>query len=134
MVRPITLPKLGQSELDWVLYLPQAWSEERVRCRKAGVPDSTPLRTKGELALEWIDHLLQWGLRRQPILADAGYGNHTEFRQRSRTQWFGTSRTRRVQPRQQAGRGHPQALSALATTLPAERWRTVTWRQGSRGT
>ena len=67
--------------LDWALYLPQAWIEDRERCRKAGVPESTPFRSKGELALELLDRLLGWGLPPPPILADAGYGNHPEFRQ-----------------------------------------------------
>ncbi|MGH7839848.1 MAG: IS701 family transposase, partial [Candidatus Binataceae bacterium] len=67
--------------LDWALYLSQTWTEDAERCRKAGIPDSTPFRTKIELALELIDHLLAWGLSRQPVLADAGYGNNTEFRQ-----------------------------------------------------
>jgi SRSO17 transposase len=67
--------------LDWALYLPQAWVEDRERCRKAGVPESTPFRRKGELALELLDRLLGWGLQPQPLLADAGYGNHPAFRQ-----------------------------------------------------
>src|SRR6266481_4968630 len=46
--------------LDWALYLPQAWTEDAERCRKAGVPESTPFRTKIALALELIDHLLAW--------------------------------------------------------------------------
>ncbi len=140
--------------LDWALYLPQAWIEDRERCRKAGVPENTPFRTKGELALELIDRLLGWGLRRQPILADAGYGNNSEFRQglanrqlhyvvgveSSTAVW--DRPTLRVQPRRRPGRGRPrrpyyrsqpQALSDLATTLPRDRWRTVTWRQGTRG-
>jgi SRSO17 transposase len=140
--------------LDWALYLPQAWIEDRERCRKAGVPENTPFRTKGELALELIDHLLGWGLRRQPILADAGYGNNHEFRQGLAKRQLGyvlgvessavvwDKPTQRVQPRRRGGRGRPrrpyyrgepQALSELATTLPAQRWRTVTWRQGRRG-
>jgi SRSO17 transposase len=66
--------------LDWALYLPQAWTADAARGRQAGVPAQTPFRTKPELALELLDHLLAWGLSRQPVLADAGYGNSTEFR------------------------------------------------------
>ncbi len=140
--------------LDWALYLPQAWMEDRERCRKAGVPEDTPFRAKGELALELIDHLLGWGLKPQPVLTDAGYGNSAEFRQglanrqlhyvvaveSSTMVW--AKPTQRVQPRRRGGRGRPrgpyyrgqpQALSDLATSLPVERWRTVTWRQGRRG-
>lgn len=143
--------------LDWALYLPQAWIEDRERCRKAGVPESTPFRSKGELALELIDRLRGWGLRSQPILADAGYGNSSEFRQglahrqlhyvvgvESNTVVWNQP-TRRVQARRRGRpgrprrpyyyRGQPQALSDLATTLPPAEagWRTVTWRQGTRG-
>jgi len=140
--------------LDWALYLPQAWIEDGERCRKAGVPENTPFRTKGELALELIDHLLGWGLKRQPLLADAGYGNSSEFRQglegRQLSYVVGVESstgvwdrpTQRVQPRRRGGggrprrpyyRGQPQTVSELAITLPAERWRTVRWRQGRRG-
>jgi SRSO17 transposase len=141
--------------LDWALYLPQAWIDDRKRCHKAGVPENTPFRTKGELALELIDHLLGWGLAREPILADAGYGNSSEFRQgltdRHLSYVVGVESstvvwdrpTQRIQrrrrrregrpPRPYYYRGEPQALSDWATTLPAERWRAVTWRQGRRG-
>jgi SRSO17 transposase len=66
--------------LNWALYLPQAWTEDPQRCQRAGVPGPIRFRTKIELALELIDQLLEWGLRRQPVLADAGYGNSTKFR------------------------------------------------------
>jgi len=140
--------------LDWALYLPQAWTEDEERCRKAGIPDPTPFRTKIELALELIDHLLAWDLSRQPVLADAGYGNNTEFRQglvnrqlhyvvgvESNTAVWDKPK-RRVQPRPWRGRGRPRrpyyrgqptALRDLALSLPAEAWRTLTWRQGSQG-
>jgi SRSO17 transposase len=140
--------------LDWALYLPQSWTEDAERRRKAGIPGSTPFRTKSELALELIDHLLAWDLSRQPVLADAGYGNNAEFRQglvdrrlhyvvgveSSTAVW--EKPTQRVQPRRQAGRGRPRrpyyrgqpiSLRELASALPPEEWRQVTWRQGTQG-
>ncbi len=140
--------------LEWALYLPQAWIEDAERSRQAGVPENTPFRTKAELALELIDRLLEWGLSRQPVLADAGYGQSTEFRQglvdRQLHYVVGVESntvvwekpTQRVQPPRRGGRGRPRrpyyrgqpkALRDLATALPADRWRTVTWRQGTRG-
>ncbi len=140
--------------LDWALYLPQAWTEDVERCRQAGIPANTPFRTKIELGLELIDHLLAWKLSRQPVLADAGYGNNTEFRQglvaRQLHYVVGVESntvvwekpTRRLQPRPPAGRGRPRrpyypgqptALREVATALSAHQWRTVRWRQGTRG-
>jgi len=140
--------------LNWTLYLPQAWTADAVRCRQAGVPDQTPFRTKGELALELIDQLLADGLGRQPVLADAGYGNSTKFRaslasrglqymvgvESSTTVW--EQPTTRVQPHRRNDRGRPRrpyyrdqpiALCDLALALPLQLWRTITWRQGTQG-
>jgi SRSO17 transposase len=140
--------------LDWALYLPQAWTEDAERCRQAGVPESTPFRTKIELALELLDHLLAWGLSRQPVLADAGYGNSTKFRaglaRRGLQYMVGVESstaiwqkpTQRVQPRQRTGRGRPRrpyyrgqpiAVRELALALPPQAWHTITWRQGTQG-
>lgn len=140
--------------LEWALYLPQTWIEDAERCRKAGVPAPTPFRTKVELGLELIDHLLAWGLSRQPVLADAGYGNNAEFRQgladRQLHYVVGVESntvvwekpTQRVQPPRRVGRGRPRrpyypgeptALHAMALSLPSGQWKAVTWRQGTRG-
>jgi SRSO17 transposase len=140
--------------LDWALYLPQAWRDDPERCRKARVPENTPFRSKPELALGLIDHLLQWRLSPQPVLADAGYGNNSDFRQgladRHLSYVVGVEShtavwekpTRRVQPRRHPGngrprrpycRGQPTALTLLAAALPSSAWQTVCWREGSRG-
>jgi SRSO17 transposase len=37
------------------LYLPEEWTKDRARCKAAGVPKQTKLRTRHELALEMLD-------------------------------------------------------------------------------
>src|SRR6266567_3834316 len=44
----------GHALVDMRLYLPEAWTDDRARCRKAGVPDAVTFRTKPELALEML--------------------------------------------------------------------------------
>jgi SRSO17 transposase len=137
--------------LNWALYLPQAWVADAERCRRAGVPENMPFRTKPELALELLDQLRAWGLRPKPVLADAGYGNSSGFRQglarRGLQYVVGVEShtavweqpTQRVPPRRRPGRGRPYyqgqpiALRDLALALPPQAWRTITWRQGSQG-
>jgi SRSO17 transposase len=140
--------------LEWALYLPQAWTEDLARCRQARVPTPARFRTKPELALELIDQLLAWGLRRQPVLADAGYGNSSTFRaglvRRGLQYMVGVESTTAVweqstppleprqpilhgQPRPPDSRTQPVALRELAAGLPPRAWRTLTWRQGSQG-
>jgi SRSO17 transposase len=140
--------------LEWELYLPEAWTADAARCRQARVPVPTRFRTKPELALELIDRLLAWGLERQPVLADAAYGNSTEFRhglahrglqyvvgvQSTTAVWAQPTPvvaprrpTAHAQPRPPDSRPQPLALRELAAVLPRQAWRTLTWRQGSQG-
>ena len=63
------------------LYLPESWTRDPQRCAAAGIPAEVEFQTKWQLALELIDEAQAWGLRCGVVLADAGYGEVTEFRQ-----------------------------------------------------
>lgn len=140
--------------LDGALYLPQVGSDDPERCRRVGVPENTLFRTKPELALDLIERLVRWGLSPQPVLADAGYGNNSDFRQgledRQLRDVVGVESntgvwsqpTHRVQPRRRPGRGRPRtpyyrgkpaSVKELALAWPSPAWPTVAWREGSRG-
>src|SRR5262245_2822551 len=62
------------------LYLPEAWAQDRRRRRAAGVPDPIEFRPKWQIALEQITHLTMEGVPAAPVVADAGYGVVTAFR------------------------------------------------------
>jgi hypothetical protein len=62
------------------LYLPEAWADDPARRRKAGVPDDIAFRTKPQIALAQIRAALLAGVPSAVVLADAGYGVDTEFR------------------------------------------------------
>src|SRR5258706_6423967 len=40
----------GAAFIDRALYLPEEWTQDRVRCRQAGIPDDVAFAPKGELA------------------------------------------------------------------------------------
>jgi SRSO17 transposase len=139
------------------LYLPEAWVQDRKRCRAAGVPPAIAFRTKGEIALAQVDAVTEAGVPPAPVLADAGYGASTEFRDqltaRHRPYVVGvTSETsvwppgeQPLPPKRGSGPGRPPtrlrrnarhrpvSVAALARQLPAARWQPVTWREGTRG-
>lgn len=56
------------------LYLSKEWTDDRERCRKVGVPDDIPFRTKWQVALDEIDRIVRRKVRFGVVLADAGYG------------------------------------------------------------
>jgi len=70
----------GNAPLAWRLYLPEEWAMDAQRRKDAGIPDEIVFRTKWQLALEIIDEVRGWGLPDRVVIADAGYGETTEFR------------------------------------------------------
>src|SRR6266581_962489 len=66
--------------IDWRLFLPPEWDDALQRRRKAHVPDHQRHRPKWQLALDMFDELDGWGLMPPVILADAAYGEVSEFR------------------------------------------------------
>jgi SRSO17 transposase len=144
--------------IAWRLYLPEEWAGDRVRRRKAGVPQEVVFRTKPQIALEQIEAALRAGVARGVVLTDAGYGNDAAFRdqitdwqlpymvgiQASTTVW--PPGFEPLPPQPYGGRGRPPKLvrrdaqhqpvtvKVLALSLPRSRYRAVAWREGSAGT
>jgi hypothetical protein len=61
------------------LFLPQEWSEDRERCRAAGIPDHVVHRPKWQIALELRDRDVANGVRLEWMTADEGYGEVPAF-------------------------------------------------------
>ena len=61
------------------LFLPQDWSEDRERCRAAGIPDEMVHRPKWRIALELWDRAVANGVRMEWATGDEGYGEVPAF-------------------------------------------------------
>lgn len=72
----------GSLPVAWSLYLPKDWAEDMPRREKAGVPHGVQFATKPAIALAQIERLMEQGAPRHCVLADAGYGVETAFRER----------------------------------------------------
>src|SRR4030081_302573 len=62
------------------LYLPEAWTKDRARRKKACVPSDISFKTKPEIALEQIRWACEAGLPRGVALMDGGYGSDSRLR------------------------------------------------------
>src|SRR5471032_2707020 len=70
----------GSVPVGYQLYLPKDWAADPVRRKKAGVPDEVSFATKPEIALAQMHEALASGVPMGVVLADAGYGDETAFR------------------------------------------------------
>lgn len=70
----------GRTFLDRELYLPKAWTEDRERCREAGIGDDVAFATKPELAIAMIGRALEAGVPAGWVTGDEVYGQHSGLR------------------------------------------------------
>jgi SRSO17 transposase len=126
--------------VDMQLYMPESWTDDRARCRSARVPEHVEYRPKWQIAVSMIESAIDGGLPRGVLLADADYGNKTEFRQRMvelGVQYAlavkKTTMVRRVHESGSRPRvGERMCLEDLAFTLDEKDVRKVTWREGTK--
>jgi SRSO17 transposase len=152
----VSLHQVGAEEstiLNWRLYLPESWTQDAPRRTEAGIPAEVKFQTKWQLALAMIDEARQWGLRCGVVLADAGYGEVTEFRQGLEARqlpyalgipstlgvWTKPPRMHKLKAR---GRGRPPSVFHYGEQRPcavrevaekAHGWKQVRWREGTKG-
>jgi SRSO17 transposase len=65
--------------LDTELFLPESWSNDRERCRQAGIPDNVVYRPKHRIALELLDRAQANGVHLEWIAADIWYAEKPDF-------------------------------------------------------
>lgn len=136
------------------LYLPEAWANDKQRREKAGVPEEIEFQTKPQIALAEIERARERGVPEGVVLADAGYGNDTQFRARltewklsyvvgiqsAVTVWKPGEQPAPAPKGKRTGRPptllrrdpkhQPVTVKELALALPSDTWKTVSWRQG----
>jgi SRSO17 transposase len=70
---------LFKTLIDAALFLPQAWSADRARCREASIPDDLVYRPKWRLALEQVARAFANGLTLNWLTFDEYYGGKPAF-------------------------------------------------------
>ena len=145
----------GSIPVAWQLYLPEDWAQDAERRKRTGVPESVRFATKTQIALQQLQTLLSEGAPRHCVLADAGYGVDTVFRQALSDMGllYAVGVTSAVvvwppgieplPPKPYGGMGRPpvvprrtaelqpMSVKALALSLPAQAFQTISWREGS---
>src|SRR5580692_870137 len=70
----------GRLPIAWQLYVPKEWIDDRERARLAVIPEDQAFATKPQIALAQLRGAVSSGIVPGIVLADAGYGDETAFR------------------------------------------------------
>src|SRR5262249_11086958 len=116
------------------LYLPKEWTDNPERMAKAKVPQHVKFQTKPEIALDLLDKADSWGVKYAAVVADADYGDNPNFlaglENRKKRHVVAVRKDFKVALTPD---GPARAAESVLAGQPARAWRTVRWREGSKG-
>jgi SRSO17 transposase len=118
------------------LYLPREWTDDHQRMREAGVPENVQFQTKPEIALALLDEANRIGIPHEAVVTDASYGGDDpylsglESRQEHYVNAVPCDFTVILE-------GTPEAVAQRADAVmhqkPRRKWKTIRWREGTKG-
>lgn len=124
--------RYGHTLLDRELYLPKAWTDDRERCRRAGIPDERAFATKPALAQQMLARAFDAKVALAWITGDSVYGDDRSLRgwleERNQAYVLAVSSNESVWVEQQQ-----QPIKTVLSELPAEKWERHSAGAGSKG-
>jgi len=123
----------GHALIDRELYLPESWTDDRPRCRQAGIPDQVGFHTKPQLARRMLARTLDAGVPVAWVTADEVYGQDGRLRR-----WLeerDVAHVLAVNCNQSlvSGLFRFERADQLAGRIPAGAWRHLSAGQGAKG-
>jgi len=143
------------------LYLPEKWTKDPERLKKAKVPPDTAFKTKIQIALDMLDYANSMGIKHSVVGGDCFYGGKPVYLEalEARNERYAVSvpgdftvRFKEeidtfVPPEKPEGkkRGRPRMkpeptplppqhkAESILGTIPESSWRTISWRDGTKG-
>jgi SRSO17 transposase len=123
----------GRAFIDRELYLPTSWTDDRLRCRQAGIPDEVAFATKHQLATTMLTRALDAGTPFTWVTADEAYGQAKSLRwwleHRDVFHVLATRRTDTVLSMSL----REERIDELVAALPAQAWRRRSCGSGAHG-
>jgi SRSO17 transposase len=128
----------GRTLIDRELYLPKAWTEDRDRCREAGIGDEIGFATKPELAEKMLTRALDAGVPAAWVTGDEAYGQVSALRRmldgRGMSYVLAVASNQQVHPAT-GGDGQPSEgrIDDAVAALDPRCWTTITVGAGAKG-
>jgi SRSO17 transposase len=124
--------RYGQTLLDRELYLPYAWTSDRARCERAGIPEQRAFATKPALAQQMLARAFAAGVVLAWVAGDSVYGNDRVLRawleQRTQAYVLAVAVSETVWLARV-----PQQIKTLLSAVPTAPWVRLSAGAGSKG-
>jgi SRSO17 transposase len=125
-------PDGGRALIDRELYLPEAWTDDRDRCRKAGIGDDVGFATKPGLAWAMIERAAVAGIPFSWVAGDEVYGGNPGLR--GKLEEHGIPYVMAVKCSEAiATAAGSRRADELAALVPAGGWQRLSCADGSKG-
>ena len=125
-------PDGSRALIDRELYLPEKWTEDRDRCRAAGIADQVAFATKPKLAQQMLERAVTAGVPFAWVAADEVYGQNPGLRDWLEDQQIGYVMAVPCSELITVAAGRKRA-DALARLVPGGAWQRLSCADGSKG-
>ena len=123
----------GHALIDRELYLPESWTNDRVRCREAAIPEEVGFRTKPQLARAMLERALDAEIPVGWVTGDEVYGGDGRLRrwleERDLPHVLAIKRSEALW----SLRLRQERAWQLAAQVPAGAWRRLSAGDGAKG-
>jgi SRSO17 transposase len=125
-------PGGARALIDRELYLPAKWTDDRERCRAAGIGDGVPFATKPRLAKQMFARAVKAGVPFRWAAGDEVYGASPELREWLEEQKKGYVLAVACNAMIETKAG-PKRADELAAVVPQGAWQRISCADGSKG-
>jgi SRSO17 transposase len=126
------VPDGSRALIDRELYLPEKWTQDRGRCRAAGIGDGVAFATKPQLAEAMIERAVKAGVPFAWVAGDEVYGGNPKLRRRLEEQQIAYVMAVACSEMIAVPAGAKRA-GELAALVPAAGWQRLSCADGSKG-
>jgi SRSO17 transposase len=123
----------GRALIDRELYLPVSWTDDRVRCRSAAIPDEVGFATKPRQARAMLERAVAGGVPFAWFTADEAYGQNPGLRDWLEQQDIAYVMATRRDDEVAAGLYTTLRVDVLIGKLPAGAWKRRSCGDGAHG-
>lgn len=123
----------GHTFLDRALYLPASWTDDRDRCRAAGIPDDVAFATKPAQAQAMLERALDGGVPAAWVTADSVYGDVKSLRVWLEARPIGYVLAVSGKDTVWAGGWRQRRIGAYLADPPAAGWQRLSAGDGAKG-